>query len=174
MSRAVTPGHYTARAVAPWIVDEFSTGTLYARITFVVEDEGPEKGKRVNWTGYLNKEANTRRTLLAMRLCGWTGDTPLETNDPSIGTNLVKIVVENDVDKSGVPNGYSRVAFVNEIDGQTMRAASKLEPSKAQALAEKFRAMIKADPELQSPSAPEPRRATTPVPDEAGDDEIPF
>lgn len=107
---------------------------------FEVTEQGPMKGKRVGWDGWLT-ESTEQRTIEALLLCGLEGDDL--SNPVGIDKNEVLIVVEEeeykqDVEKKDETTGAtyivqetrrsSRVAWVNDPS----RSASVHKPMEVQ------------------------------------------
>lgn len=137
----VPKGNYKARAVngtATW-GESKTKGTKCVGLEFEVT-EGPSKGQRVPWTGYLT-EATKDRTLEALVLCGCEDVTTFE----GIDANEVLIVVEEETytTNDGEVKTVSRVAWVND-PARTAFNQKPLAAGEAQAYAESLRGAFAA------------------------------
>ena len=71
--------------------------------------DGPNKGARLPWFGYLTGDS-TQRTIEALRLCGFEGDNIYDVEKQTLKGNVL-ITVENTVYKG---KDQCRVAWVND------------------------------------------------------------
>jgi hypothetical protein len=127
-------GHYRARAVG-YQLGVAETGTEQVAVTFEVYDDEIAHGERITWYGYFT-EAAAKRTLEALRTCGWEGDDVTEL------VGIDKHEVELDV----VHENYNgelrpRVRWVNRPGGPKIKRPMTDEQKRALAVRMKSLAM---------------------------------
>ncbi len=126
----IPEGKYTARATGAYDFGHTEAGNEQVGVAFKIT-EGPHAGTVLTWYGYFNTEDNIRRTMKALRVCGWTGDdvTRLE----GITANEVTVVVEvNEFNGRRTP----RIAFVQSA---AVAMKSVMREQQKQSLAERMR-----------------------------------
>lgn len=90
MSDNIANGSYMARGVSIEAVKADGTGTKGVTVVFSILDEGPYKGRLIEWTGWLTDNTKVR-TAESLALCGFDG-----TNPKTIGKDIVQIVIEEE------------------------------------------------------------------------------
>lgn len=106
----MTPGFYVAKA-DEWHLGVSSKGSEYIAVTFVI-DEGDFKGQKILWKGYFTQKTS-RRTIEALRYCGWNGANFCELN--GLDRNQVQLDVGEDDYKGET---YPKVQWVNQIKSE--------------------------------------------------------
>ena len=133
--------------------DETSKGSKYIRIPCVVDEEGPHKGKKITWLGYLTSKAyeNTEKVLEEVFGSNWTW-----TKIPFAGKRVIIVTEEEEY------NGKLQIKarYLNSIDG----APSSRSTEDAIIFSETIAKELPA----RTPSKPSPALA------KEDDDDIPF
>lgn len=154
MAITVPDGRYIGRAKS-WGFGVASTGTEQIGASLEIE-EGEYTGKRLPWYGFLNSEENAKRTMKAMRVCGWDGVGPV-TKAQGLDKNKVEIVVENDEYNGEV---RSRVAWVNAI-GVALKPMNEAQEEALNARLARWQTPSSDAQRPRRPAATGPRQATT-------------
>jgi len=136
--------------------------------------EGPDLGKRISWFGYFT-EKTMRRTLEALRYCGWRNDDIMDME--GMGDLQVSIVVEYEERTEGKNAGKSfpKVQWVNQPN-----TGVRLERPMDMATKRQFAAQLKLHarqvPIVTGPMAPSSsdRAKTEPVNHETPETDAPF
>jgi hypothetical protein len=118
-----------------------STGTPGITVVFNILDEGPYKGRMIEFTGWTNDNCKVR-TAESLALCGFDGRDP-----KTIGKNVVQIVIEEEtyVKDPGLPTEKTyknaRVKWVNDPSrGRTQ--FTPMAPAEKQAAFDGLRGLI--------------------------------
>jgi hypothetical protein len=113
---AIEARKYRAKAdatTAEWTRSS-QKGTRAIEVSFVIEPGEPSAGERVKWTGYFTA-ATQERTLASMQHAGCSFPSDKITDLSGLGSKVVQIVVEIEVNQNGQSKG-PRVAWVNDPD----------------------------------------------------------
>lgn len=132
MSNLLAPGKYIGIPTGA-ILAETSKGDPQAAIAFDL----PEVGASLNYFGFFT-EKTERRTIEALRYCGWTGSDITDLSSIGIDRNVrVELVVEIDE-----YNGERRnkIAWVNRPGG--IQAAKPLNPATKAAFAARIKGLV--------------------------------
>lgn len=129
--------------------DKSSKGSDFIRIPCVVTEEGPHKGKKITWLGYLTSKAyeSTERTLADIFGENWTWN-----KIPFAGKPIVVVAEEEEY------NGKTQIK-AKYINAPGWAGAQKRDTAEALKLSEQIASSL-------------PKRGTKPLLEEA--DEIPF
>jgi hypothetical protein len=107
----IPAGSYLARGTSMEVGAVGANETEVCRVVFTFED-GPAKGRTIEWFGWLNSDANSMRTAESLALCGY------KNKDPgTIGRNMVQLVIEHEEnvsEKNGNTYVKARVRYVND------------------------------------------------------------
>lgn len=145
-------GTFRARA-KEWAFGISTKGTPYIAVGFEVIDEGGADGYRITWYGYLS-EKPAKRTMEAMRYCGWDND------DVTAATGLSQLEVEL-VIKPETYEGktHSKVQWVNRVGGLGLKVD---EPDEVQKRA--IAARLKGDAVASRANMPQKKSAAPAAP----------
>ncbi len=163
------PGSYRARAVASHYDLSSQKLTPFAKITFEII-EGPEKGRQIDWIGYLS-EKTMERTVESLRNCGYAGNNPEELSNcgPNAIAGLlpreVQIVTQHKEFRGSVSD---EVRWVNEV-GQS--GGDMLDAIRAAFAAKPLGSKARGGAGGHAIPRPAPAGA---VKNEDADDDIPF
>lgn len=111
----ISEGSYMARGASLTLINSSNKGTPGATVVFTIADDGPFKGKLIEWTGWLT-DKTADRTAESLEFCGYDG-----TDLKSISKNLVQIVIEHESyakkdEETGAEKVYvsAKVRWVND------------------------------------------------------------
>jgi hypothetical protein len=100
----ISEGSYMARGTSLALINSTNKNTPGATVVFAIADEGPFKGKLIEWTGWLT-EKTADRTAESLEFCGFDGK-----DEKTISKNLVQIVIEHETyAKTDEENGTEKV-----------------------------------------------------------------
>lgn len=102
-------GTYRARA-REWAFGMSKSGTPYIAVAFEILEESAD-GHRITWYGYLS-EKPSKRTMEAMRYCGWDNDDV--TAPTGLNANEVELVIKPETYEGKT---HSKVQWVNRVGG---------------------------------------------------------
>jgi hypothetical protein len=127
---------------------------------------GPDAGQRISWIGYFT-ENTEKRTLEALRICGFTGD-DLDKFADQRPTNEVEIVIEHE--KSDDGKERAKVAWVNDPRRSGgLRLEAPLRDGDLRKFGAQFKAKLKSMPAVTTVEAKrEPPSAQTSEPVDDG------
>jgi hypothetical protein len=115
MANQIADGSYMARGVSMELIKGGPPKeTPGVTVSFAILDEGPYKGRIIEWTGWLS-EMTKERTAESLAICGFDGQ-----DKKTISKDLVQIVVEEEtyVKDQGTPNEKTyrnaKVKWVND------------------------------------------------------------
>lgn len=117
----ITDGDKIAKPIAARIVKS-KTGTLGIEVAF--EFEEPQTGgiERLNWTGWLTKDAIDRTMETLVKVLGYNGSKTTSADgtltDPNVldFENEVKLVVEHEINPNN-QKSYPKIKWVNSMGG---------------------------------------------------------
>jgi hypothetical protein len=164
MGDMIANGTYMARAAGPlvWGKSEVK-GTPQVTVTFRIEDEGPFKGRLIEWRGYMT-DATRERTGESLAILGYD---PLSENpDVTVVRNVAAIVIESE-DYTSPTNGKvytnARVKWINDPNRGRMSSSVQLDEAEKQVFRDSMKGIILAQREARAkregatstPAAPE-------------------
>ena len=107
---------------------------------------GPDAGQRISWMGYFT-DKSTKRTLEALRICGFEGD-DLDKFADQHPTNEVQIVIEHETYDG---KARAKVAWVNDPTfGGGMKMENALTGGELRKFGVKFKNALKAIPAMKT------------------------
>lgn len=139
----ITEGRYNAIAEA-WKLGITDNGKKYIAVQFKFL-EGPV-GERRTWHGYFT-EKTQRRTIEAMRYCGWVGHDLL--NLEGLDRNMIQLVVQHEEYEGKVRD---RIAWVNSPS--TIMVKTPLEGSALERFAQQMKGMAMSVEEVEGTPPP--------------------
>jgi len=176
----VAENSYLARAKSgQWGVSP-KKGTNFVRVAFCIEDEGPFRGRLVNWDGYFTDETKKRTTeSLSHAGCIFPDDNI--TDLTGLGDKVCQIVVEHERwtptegDKAGEEQCRARVAWVNAIG--SLRDDVLMDDTKKKSFAASMKGLLVNMRGNRPAPAASPNKSRQAPPAEqydAGNEDIPF
>jgi hypothetical protein len=177
MTDLIPAGYYNAVAVPirtddseAWVqFGETSNGNPQVVVQFAIMD-GPQAGRRLAWFGYFTPDT-TKRTVEALRLCGFRGDDLADLLTQKINQQ-VSIVVTHEEYKGKVS---ARVAWVNAPGGGGVRLANPMDAKQLRLFGAKMKMQVKGIGEVagQAVEAPAPASRSTASGNGAGEQQAP-
>jgi hypothetical protein len=111
---------------------------------------GPDAGQRISWIGYFT-EKTEKRTLEALRICGFTGD-DIDKFADQRPTNEVEIIVEQETGEDGKVR--PKVAWVNDPRRSGgLRLEAPLRDGDLRKFGAQFKSKLKAIPAVKTVEA---------------------
>lgn len=114
--------------------------------------EGEHEGQSITWYGYFT-EKSQRRTIDALRACGWKGDDLSDLT--SVGDEDVSIVLKTEVYQG---TSQVRVAWVNSRSGVQLK--TRMTPEEAKHFAQQMMGHVVA---ARGPAKATPRNGSAPT-----------
>ena len=154
--RTMEAGNYKIKATGEYAFGTTGEGDTFkeqvAVVCACVGGDGAEQGRQFTWYGYFNSDANTKRTLEALKLLGWDGDAKHLIELPGLGSReAVGQFAENTYE------GTTRLKlnFINDPDRQGAAVKNKLEGAQLMSFAQRMQGEIaKLGGGVSSPSKP--------------------
>jgi hypothetical protein len=148
----ISEGSYMAKALPPreTIFIKAGTGSAGVHLMFQLIDDGPFKGREIEWSGWLTDKTK-ERTAESLTICGFDGD-----DEQTVTRNVVQLVIEHESnvsEKSGKTYVNARVKWINDPSRSRTQFTPMDEASRLQAKAT-LRGLVLASKEARSKSAP--------------------
>ena len=163
MANQIPDGSYMARGISIVTVKGGPPKeTPGVTVVFAIQDEGPYKGRTIEWTGWLS-EATKERTAESLAICGFDGQ-----DKKSISKDLVQIVIEEETyvkDKGTSEEKVyknARVKWVND-PSRARTQFTPMEPAEEQVAFQGLRGLVLAQRALVM-DARQKAAAGTPAP----------
>ena len=171
----IAEGRYKVRGVEGALVAVGQNHTEAVQVIVEIVQEGPNKGERYRWDGWLTDKA-AQRTLESLRHLGWATDR-LDDLAGIDGKEAIAVIAHETNEKDG--KVYARVQWINGV-GAGIKDEARVGGVAAKALADRFSAMARGTRAAGATTAVmargAPPKATPPkgaAPD-FSDDDIPF
>jgi len=152
----IPAGSYMARGASMEIGTVGQNETEVCRVVFTLED-GPAKGRTIEWLGWLNSDANSQRTAESLALTGY------RNKDLSTVTrSVVQLVIEHEEsvsEKNGNTYVKARVRYVNDPERGRMNFAPMPTAQKMSAL-DRLNGLV-AEVHQKKPAGIAPDKGTT-------------
>ena len=169
----IPEGKYKCRGVEGALVTVGQNNTEAVQVIVEITQDGPHKGDRLRWDGWLT-DKTAQRTMESLRHLGWETDRLDDLR--GLGTREAVAVIEHE-EKDG--KKYARVQWINSATGGArISEEQKVSSVEAKAMADRFAAMARgtraksAGPTTTGNAAPPATKA--PPPQGFADDDIPF
>lgn len=174
----IPEGKYKVRGVEGALVAVGQNNTEAVQVIVEIAQDGPHKGERYRWDGWLT-EKTAQRTLESLRHLGWKTD--MLDDLAGIQDKEAVAVIEHETNERD-GKVYPRVQWINGV-GASIKEEQRVNGAGAKALAQRFAAMARGTRAGATSSgavaAPNSGRqpakpAADPRGDDWNDDNIPF